>query len=198
MIMIVMIIEPASLQRKSQSMKVSKEVVAQHRENLLDAAGKLLRENGVERVSVADVAATAGLTHGAVYAHFASKEALCREAIIRMLDRSSGLAAQHDWKDYVEAYLSPRHVRQRATGCPYTALGGDAPRNAPPIRSAFSQGLEKSLDGLAERLEGREQAIVSMALMVGAVVLARATDKTRLRNEILDVAKRRLLNRPRH
>jgi len=175
-------------------MKVSKEVVVQHRENLLDAAGRLLRERGLDKVGVADVAAAAGLTHGALYAHFPSKEALCTEAIARMLDSSAAAAAaQPDWKAYVEAYLSPRHVRQRATGCPYTALGADVPRSAPPVRDTFSQGLERALDRLAKRLGGRKKAAVAMALMVGAVVLARAAGKPRLRAEILEAAKQELL-----
>ena len=175
-------------------MKVSKEVVARHRENLLEAAGRLLREHGPEKVGVADVAAAAGLTHGALYAQFPSKEALCREAIARLLDGSAGTAARQDWKAYVEAYLSPRHVRRRATGCPYTALSGDIPRSAAATRDAFSQGLERALENLAHRLEGRERAIVAMALMVGAVVLARAAGKPGLRDEILAAARQELLN----
>jgi TetR/AcrR family transcriptional regulator, transcriptional repressor for nem operon len=174
-------------------MKVSKEVVAQHRENLLEAAGRLLRERGFENVTVADVAAAAKLTHGAVYAHFPSKEALCTEAVARMLARSVSAAGRPDWKAYVEAYLTPAHVRRRGVGCPYTALSGDVPRTATTIRNAFSEGLEHSLDELAKRLRGRDRAIVSMALMVGAVVLARAADEPALRDEILAAAKQELL-----
>jgi TetR/AcrR family transcriptional repressor of nem operon len=174
-------------------MNVSKEVVVQHRERLLEAAGRQLRERGLEKVAVADVAAAAGLTHGALYAHFSSKEALCTEAIARMLDRSAGAAARQGWKAYLEAYLSLRHVRQRATGCPFTALGGDVPRSAPPVRNTFSQGLERALDNLAKRLGGRKKAAVSMALMVGAVVLARTAGKPRLRTEILEAARQELL-----
>jgi TetR/AcrR family transcriptional regulator, transcriptional repressor for nem operon len=174
-------------------MKVSKEVVVRHRENLLDAAGRLLRERGLDNLGVAEVAAAAGLTHGALYAHFPSKEALCTEAIARMLDRSAGGAARQDWKDYVEGYLSPRHVRQRATGCPFTALGGDVPRSTPPVRDTFAQGLEGALDRLAKRLGGRKKAAVTMALMVGAVVLARAARTPKLRAEILEAARQELL-----
>lgn len=174
-------------------MKVAKEVVTRHRENLLEAAGKLLRERGVDKVGVADVAAAAGLTHGALYAQFPSKDALLREAIARMLEKSATVSSRHDWHAYVEAYLSPRHVRRRASGCPYTALSADMPRSAPAIRGAFSRGLERSLDDLAQRLEGREQAMASMALLVGAVVLARAVEKPALRDEILQAARRELL-----
>lgn len=175
-------------------MKVSKEVVAQHRENLLEAAGRLLRERGFEKVGVAEVAAAAGLTHGALYAHFPSKEALCSEAVTRMLGKSAGAGGRQERKAYVEAYLSPRHVRRRETGCPYTALAADVPRTSATIRTAFSRGLEHSLEKSAKRLGRRDRAIVSMALMVGAVVLARATNKPGLRDEILAAAKRELLD----
>lgn len=178
-------------------MKVSKEVVARHREKLLEAAGRLLRERGFEQVGVAEIAAAAGLTHGALYAHFPSKEALCREAVARMLGRSAASVGRRERRAHVEAYLSPRHVRRRETGCPYTALAGDVPRASAAIRDAFSQGLEEALAGSARRLgrraRAREAAIVSMALMVGAVVLARAAGKPGLRDEILAAARRELL-----
>lgn len=178
-------------------MKVSKEVVARHREKLLEAAGRLLRERGFENVGVAEIAAAAGLTHGALYAQFPSKDALCREAVTHLLGRSAASVGRRDRRVHVEAYLSPRHVRRRETGCPYTALAGDVPRAAAGVREAFSQGLEEALDQSAKRLgrreRAREKAIVSMALMVGAVVLARAAGKPRLRDEILAAARRALL-----
>jgi TetR/AcrR family transcriptional repressor of nem operon len=174
-------------------MKVSKEVVARHREKLLKASGRLLRERGFENVAVADVAAAAGLTHGAVYAQFPSKEALWREAVTRLLADSAGAGSRRERKAFIELYLSPRHVRGRATGCPYTALAADVPRASATIRDAFSRGLEQALDRSAGRPGGRDRAIASMALMVGAVVLARAAGKRGLRDEILAAARREIL-----
>ena len=87
-------------------------------------------------------------------------------------------------------------VRDRAGGCPYAALSGDAPREAEPIKAAFAQELENSLDSLARRLpgrNGRRRAIVSTALMVGALMLARSATDPRLRDEILEAARRELL-----
>jgi TetR/AcrR family transcriptional regulator, transcriptional repressor for nem operon len=174
-------------------MKVSKEVVAQHRENLLEAAGRLMRERGLDKVGVAEVAAAAGLTHGAVYTHFPSKQALCRAAVTRMLEQSAGKSGRQARKAYVEAYLSPRHALRRKTGCPYAALASEIPRASTSIRAAFSQELERTLEVSANQLGGRDQAIVSMALMVGSVVLARASIKRELRDEILAATKQQLL-----
>jgi hypothetical protein len=99
-----------------------------------------------------------------------------------MLGRSAAAVGRQERKAYVEAYLSPRRVRRREA----------VPRASATIRAAFSRGLEQDLDKWAKRLGRRDRAIVSMALMVGAVVLARAADKPRLRDEILAAAKREL------
>src|ERR1700679_4184514 len=67
--------------RGRSGMKVTKEQVAAHRGRILDAAGRLFRRRGFDDVTVADVMKEAGLTHGAFYGHFASKEALIAAAV---------------------------------------------------------------------------------------------------------------------
>ena len=54
------------------------------RDRLLDAALALIRRGGLASTSVADLCAEAGLSKGAFFHHFASKEALA-------------LAATHHW-----------------------------------------------------------------------------------------------------
>ena len=181
-------------------MKVSKETSAKHRDDLVRAASRLFRERGFDKVGIAEIATAAGLTHGAFYTHFDSKEALCAEAIARASRRTAErLMATTDWPGYVEAYLSPRHVRDRANGCPYAALSGDVPRESEPIKTAFSQALESNIATLAGKMEGkngataRDRAILSLATMVGAVVLARTAGSADLRDEILAAVKNKLL-----
>src|SRR5271170_2861059 len=104
-------------------MKVSKETAARHRDALLAAASRLFREKGFDKVGIAEIAAAADLTHGAFYTHFASKGELCAEVLADLLGRSADVvAATGDWRAYVEAYLSPKHVRHRDSGCPLAAL----------------------------------------------------------------------------
>jgi len=177
-------------------MKVSKETSARHRETLLVAASRLFRDKGFDKVGVAEIAAAAGLTHGAFYTHFASKDELCAEATGASLRRSAeALAASADRRAYVEAYLSARHVRDRRNGCPVAAFCGDVPREGPQVRTAFSRGLDHMIDTVADGLDepSRDRAIASLATMVGALVLARAAAEPALRDEILDAARTTLL-----
>jgi TetR/AcrR family transcriptional repressor of nem operon len=185
-------------------MKVSKETSAKHRDQLLKAAGRLFRERGFDKVGIAEIAAAAGLTHGAFYTHFESKEALCAEVIPRASRRSGAvLESMVDWRASIEAYLSPKHVRDRANGCPFAALAGDVPRESETIKAAFSEALERSIDVAAARLghkgeaSRREEAIHSLATMVGALVLARTAATPQLRDEILRAARNKLLEAPR-
>jgi len=184
-------------------MKVSKETSAKHRDELLKAAGRLFRERGFDKVGIAEIAAAAGLTHGAFYTHFESKEALCAEVIPRASRRSgAALESMVDWRTSIEAYLSPKHVRDRANGCPFAALAGDVPRESETIRAAFSDALERSIDATAARLgdkgedSRREEAIQALATMVGALVLARTAATPQLRDEILRAARNKLLESP--
>jgi TetR/AcrR family acrAB operon transcriptional repressor len=55
----------------------TKEDAAITREQLLDAAERVFRQRGVARSSLAEVAAAAGVTRGAVYWHFRDKSDLC-------------------------------------------------------------------------------------------------------------------------
>ncbi len=182
-------------------MKVSKETSARHRDELLKAASRLFRERGFDKVNIAEIAAAAGLTHGAFYTHFESKDALCAEVLARGL-RRSGVAPNSpvDWRAYIEAYLSPKHVRDRANGCPFAALGGDVPRESETIKSAFSDALEHSIDAVAAMLghkgkaPRREDAIQALASMVGALTLARTAATAQLRDEILDATRNKLLD----
>src|SRR5215472_19375815 len=56
------------------------ETAAKH-ERIVREASRLFRERGFENVSVGEVMNAAGLTHGAFYAHFASKKELQEAAV---------------------------------------------------------------------------------------------------------------------
>jgi TetR/AcrR family transcriptional regulator, transcriptional repressor for nem operon len=178
-------------------MKVSKETSARHRTALLEAASRLFRERGFEGVSIAEIAAAAGLTHGAFYTHFASKGALCVEVVERGIGESAAIAQAVPHSRRVEFYLSAAHAEDRAKGCAIAALSGDVAREPPEVRAAFSRSIDHLFDVLTSgqppgARRPRDPGIVSLATRIGALVLARATTDPKLRDEILGAAKRAL------
>lgn len=181
-------------------MKVSKETSIKHHDELLRAASRLFRERGFDKVGIAEIATAADLTHGAFYTHFESKEALCVEVIANASRRSqAALDSGINWRNYVEAYLSPQHVRDRANGCPYAALAGDVSRESKAVKGAFSGSLDSSINAIATTLDrhgepaSRENAIQALSTIVGALVLARTAASPKFRDEILGAARKKML-----
>jgi len=71
------------------------------------AASRLFRERGLHGVTVADVMAEAGLTHGGFYAHYPSKDALAATAC-----ESAFAVAEGKWQRRIEAAATPRDARR--------------------------------------------------------------------------------------
>ena len=164
--------------------------------------GKIL--NGI---SIADLMAEAGLTHGGFYKHFASKEALVEEACRYALAGSSraletALAAAPPGAAVaalVEEYLSQQHRDRAETGCAIAAIGSEIARGDPATRKAMSEGFERIVGLLAAQMpslppaEGRERAVAAVATMIGALTTARAVAGKALSDEILAAARREVV-----
>lgn len=173
-------------------MRVTREQMAEHRQKILDSAGKLFRAKGFEAVTVADVMQAAGLTHGGFYGHFKSKDELIAETLAHALkaDKSVG-----DLADIVRRYLSPKHRDDRAGGCSTGSLGAETIRQAPAARAAMTAGLRDTIERLTHKVAGkteaerRRAAIGHWSAMVGALVLARLSDDLKLSDEILSEAR---------
>jgi len=170
-------------------MKVSREQIAENRQNILNAAGRLFREHGFEKVTVAEVMKAAGLTHGGFYGYFTSKDDLIAQALANVIGGSTTTALDLD--RFTNTYLSPQHCNDVAGGCPTAALGGEMCRQTPEARAAVTQGLRRQIERLASSAPGgnpsekRQHAIGSWAAMVGAVIMARFSDDPALSEEIL-------------
>ena len=151
---------------------------------IVTSASRLLRERGVDGTSVSDVMSEAGLTHGGFYKHFANKEALMESALdaafatfSAKLDGNQPDAATA----YRELYLSDGHVRNPGRGCPVAAVGQDVGRGSKQLKTAFGRGVDHIVDALAETMDGsaearRAAAFQQFSMLVGAVVIARASD----------------------
>jgi TetR/AcrR family transcriptional regulator, transcriptional repressor for nem operon len=189
--------------------RVSKEKAAQNRRRILTAAARLFRENGIDSSGVDAITQKAGLTHGAFYSQFDSKEAVAAEAIHLALEESRHLFQKAaEGKDrrkalakIVDAYLARAHRDSPGDGCVIAALGPDIARQPKRVRDAFTRGVKKSLALLAELVPGRggsrryEAALATLSCLVGALILARAVNEVALSLRILDAVAHRV-NRP--
>jgi len=193
--------------------RVSKAQTDLNRAAITQVSSRLFREHGFRGVSVADLMAEAGLTHGGFYGHFESKDALAAaagewafsESTARWRRRAaaeSTPSAQR--RALVENYLRAANVPDAANGCPTAALCVDVAREPvdAPVRAAYLAGLEEMLEVLAaaqatgDAAADRRSALADYATMVGALLMARATSASPLAEEILAAARERLLAAP--
>jgi TetR/AcrR family transcriptional regulator, transcriptional repressor for nem operon len=191
---------------RSFSMRVSKEAAAENRKRILDAAARLFREHGIDGAGVDAVTEAAGLTHGAVYSQFGSKEAIVMEALSLALDESrewwqrlaSGPDKRRALRRIIDDYLSPRHRNSPGKGCAVAALGSDLSRQPKKVRRVFTKRLEEGLAAFAELVPAkapsrrRDVAIQLYSAMVGAMILARAVDDDSLSRRILETGAKAL------
>ena len=197
--------------------RVSREQTATNRQTIEAVSARLFREHGIDGVSVADLMAAAGLTHGGFYGHFASKDDLagvaCEHAFAESARQRAGWLARAGnqaapMQAFVERYLSVRHRDSVGPGCPAVALAGDVSRQPhdKPVSVAYLRGIKSmvatikalanggvptSAAGIAEAADNA--ALVRMATMVGALVLARATKGDPISAQILDAARAALV-----
>jgi TetR/AcrR family transcriptional repressor of nem operon len=154
------------------------------RKRILDAAGRLFRRDGVDRVGVDAVMHAAGLTHGGFYGHFRSKEALVGEVAVASLaraaarwERLAGEAGEAALETIVHSYLDPAHVAEAERGCVLTTIAPEVARR-PEQRPALADAVRRMTAVLAQVMPGSDpvKARAALATMVGAVVLARLED----------------------
>jgi len=199
--------------------RASRAVAEQHKAAIEAVSARLVREHGLHGVSVAQVMADAGLTHGGFYGHFASKDALVARACALAFEESAGRwrhridQAQGDRQaarqSLVDQYLTVAHRDAAGHGCAAPALSGDVAREASgkPVHAAYLQGLKTLIDlwestapddGNGDDDENggdaaRGAALAEVAMLVGAMTMARATRGDALSDAFLDAVRTTLL-----
>jgi TetR/AcrR family transcriptional regulator, transcriptional repressor for nem operon len=171
----------------------AKETAAKH-ERIVKEASRLFRERGFDNVTVGEVMKAAGLTHGAFYAHFGSKQELEAAAVAFGQALSAGRARSHGAtkkgrRAYADRYLSHWHRDNPGDGCTMAALAPEVARSTPELRRAFERGFEEIL---VAKGGNRKEAIFQSAALIGAVVLARAVQNEQLSGEILQTVRQKL------
>src|SRR5947207_890533 len=131
------------------------------RQRIVEAAGRRFKQDGIDGTGVATVMADAGLTNGAFYAHFKSKEDLVANVLADQLrtQRQSFDAEPADRAGldaFVRSYLSPEHRDQCADGCPSAALLDEIARRPAATREVFGDELMGAVDDIASRLESTD------------------------------------------
>lgn len=179
-------------------MRKTDERKADSRQRIIEAAGTLFRQHGIDAVGVDAIMRSAGLTHGGFYGHFPSKEALVAEVSAAALSRSAARWERISQADapaaalqrIVGAYLDPAHVAALETGCVLTTLGPEVARR-PEARPGVAASVQVMLEALERCMPAAspERAKAALATMVGAVVLARLADDAATANAFLDAAK---------
>lgn len=185
-------------------MRYGSEHRSETKSRILKLAAREIRRKGPDKVSVADIMAGAGLTHGGFYAHFDSKDALVAEAVdlmfVDMRRRAPAVDSamtdkaadpRRELRAFLASYISPEHRDRPDRGCPLPAISADMARNSGAAQARLAIGLEKltarvetmlaSIGNMSASSESR--AVVSQ--MVGAVALARAVGKGTMSDAIL-------------
>jgi AcrR family transcriptional regulator len=167
-------------------------------ERIVEAAARAIRRSGFDGTSVADIMKDAGLTHGGFYAHFASREAMLAEAVDRagaetlaFMERiAASVPPERALQAMTEAYLSEAHLESVETGCGAAALVSELPRQAPEVRRAATRRIKELIDLVARQSpdwgqpSAHENALVTVATVVGALALGRAVSDRKLADDL--------------
>jgi len=167
------------------------------RQRILEAAGRRLKRDGIDGAGIATLMADAGLTNGAFYAHFASKDDLVATAVADQLrnqrESLSTLApGRAGVEQYVRAYLSVEHRDNPDDGCPSAALLDEIGRCPDATKRAYTDSVLVVIDDIAARLapddppSARAKTLSVFALLVGTLQLSRALADPQLADEILE------------
>ena len=167
------------------------------RQRILETAGRRLKRDGIDGSGIATLMADAGLTNGAFYAHFASKQELVATAVadqLRNQRESLGTLApgRAGVEQYVREYLSVQHRDNPDDGCPSAALLDETGRSTDATKQAYTDGVLVIVDDIAARLapddpqSARVKTLSVFAMMVGTLQLSRALADPQLADEVLD------------
>lgn len=167
------------------------------RRRIIETAGRRFKQDGIDGSGVATLMKDAGLTNGAFYAHFASKEDLVAAVVAAELRAQAGSFAalapgRAGLVDFVHQYLSPEHRDNPSLGCPSAALLDEVGRCAEVTKRAYTDGAEAIMAEVATRLapddprSARGTTLSLYTMMIGTLQLSRALADRRLSDEVLE------------
>ncbi len=167
------------------------------RRRIIEAAGRRFKADGIDGSGISTLMKDAGLTNGAFYAHFESKDDLVAATVADQLrEQREGLGAAPPGaagaEQYLREYLSIRHRDSPEDGCPSAALLDEIARSAEGARRTYTDGVLAFIDDVAARVAPddpqsvRARALTIYALMVGTLQLSRALADRQLADALLE------------
>jgi len=167
------------------------------RAHIIDVASAQFRELGVAAAGLAGIMTAAGLTNGAFYAHFESKDDLVATVVGDQLGRQASQfrelpGGRRGLEAFVREYLSPAHRDHPDAGCPSAALLDEVGRCTGATKRAYTAGAKAILDEICTRLapgdpeSARGTALALFTMLVGSMQLARALSDKKLSDAVLE------------
>ena len=170
---------------------------AETRRRIIETAGRRLKQDGIDGSGIAALMTDAGLTNGAFYAHFESKDDLVANVVADQLRAQHAVldslaAGQAALEEFIRDYLAPRHRDHPSTGCPSAALLDEIGRCDDAVRDSYTQGMQSIVDVIAAHLSphdpsaARTRAVGLFTVLVATLQLARAVSDRKLSDDILE------------
>lgn len=177
--------------------RYGKEHKQETRRRIVESAGRRFKQDGIDGSGIATLMKDAGLTNGAFYAHFESKEDLVATTVAEQLraqrESFSVLASGRAGVEQImRAYLSVEHRDNPSGGCPSAALLEEIGRCPGPTKQAYTDGLLGIVDDIAARVAPddpesvRRKTLGIFAIMIGTLQLSRAIADRRLADQVLE------------
>ena len=169
---------------------------AETRRRIIETAGRRLKKDGIDGSGVSALMTDAGLTNGAFYAHFESKDDLVANVVADQLATQRAVLdslpeGRAALEEFIRDYLAPHHRDQPSTGCPSAALLDEIGRCDDAVRDSYTEGMQSIVDVIAAHLPpqnpsaARTKAIGLFTLLVATLQLARAVSDPKLSDDIL-------------
>lgn len=184
--------------------RVSRKQVPKNKARIENVSEQLFREHGFAAVKIADVMAAAGLTVGAFYGHFKSKEELetiaCSKAFETSVEDWKALKGESDeaagLKSLLLEYFDASNRGQTGPQCAAAAFAGDIARenDESAVRPAYANGIEALVGALellmaSEDGDRRKDALFAISAMIGGLTVARATRGFKIADDIVEAVK---------
>lgn len=178
-------------------MRYEKDHKEQTRQRIVETAARRFREHGIEAEGVKSLMSAAGLTNGAFYNHFDSKEDLAREAVTAAMNERVGrlrfwIDSGEGLAGMIRSYFSPGHRDNPGRGCPAAILSAEVARHSDVVRSAYTAGMTEFVELAATQWPdlstdaALSRATALYGLMAGTMQVARATNDAAMSDRILE------------